>query len=109
MTPQLGHDHLGSRPSAGFTTPQAEQAGHSGIGESLRLQTGPDHAGNVQRVDAESVVLLHQRSAYVMMGVVPQADSLMLITTPDGGQPLKNRRSHQAHAEQTTVVKIGHG
>ena len=43
------------------------------------------------------------------MGVPSLADSLMLITTPDGGQPLKDRRSHQAHAEQTTVVKIGRG
>ena len=42
-------------------------------------------------------------------GVPSLADSLMLITTPAGGQPLKDRRSHQAHAEQTTVVKIGRG
>ena len=48
------------------------------------------------------------------MGVPSLADSLMLITTPDGAgwgdsPALKDRRSHQAHAEQTTVTKIGHG
>ena len=41
-------------------------------------------------------------------GVPSLADSLML-TTPDGGQPLKDRRTHQAHAEQTTVVEFSHG
>ena len=48
------------------------------------------------------------------MGVPSLADSLMLLTTPAGAgwgdsPVLKDRRSHQAQAAQTTVPNLGHG
>ena len=101
MTPQPGHDHWGcrlrlcsphrrrNRSCCWDTTGQPRQRGYrttgpcngsapagsdiAGVGQGLGLQTRPDHAGDVQGLDAQGVVLRHQRAADVMVGIVSQA------------------------------------
>ena len=49
-----------------------EQIGHCGVGEGLGLQAGPDHAGDVEGLDAQGVILPHEGPADLVVGVVSE-------------------------------------
>ena len=70
------------KPLAGFhdlcTVPAGHCSGPGGAGRTFRRRPGPwtagqpDHAGDVQCLDAQGVVLPDQRPAHVVVGVVAQ-------------------------------------
>ena len=64
------------------------------MGYCLGLQAGPGHAGDVQTLDAQGVVLPNQCLAGVMVSVVPQAFGPLVETSV---QCCRTRRNTQAH------------
>ena len=65
------HD-LGAVP-LGLVAYLGQQAGHAGVGEGLGLQSGPDHACDVQGFDTQGVVLADQGPADLMVRIASQS------------------------------------
>ena len=65
--------HDPSTVPAGLVLDLVQQAGHSGVGQRPGLQTSFYHAGDVQGLDTQGVVLAHQGTADVVVRVVAQA------------------------------------